>query len=1013
MPDKFERGSEWRKWDLHVHTPKSIIQNYGGDTDEVWEKYIADLENLPKEFKVIGINDYIYLDGYRKILEYREKGRLQNFDLILPVIELRVDKFASIGDESWKKVNLHVIFSDENTPDEIQAQFLGAIQHSIRLSPDVEDYEISGIATKDVLEEIGQKIKETTDKKITGSDLKVGFWNVFFDYKSVVDIVLNGYFKKKCLVAIGKSEWDTMRWTGSAALKKSIINYSHFSFISLNSHTDYPKHSKALTNQNVRSFLLDCSDAHDFSTSTEKDRIGNSNTWLKADTTFKGLMQVANDHSRIFIGEKPDSLVRLENNPTKFIESLTIEKIQGSTESDVWFDSFSISINHSMVAIIGNKGNGKSAIADTLGLLGNTPNYTDFSFLNKRKFRRPKPSNKATQFEGKLKWCDGTIDTLLLSDNPLDNSIEKVKYIPQGYLEKLCNDDISDFEKELREVIFSHLSDSDKLGKETLDELVEFKTQFISSEIEILKQELFNKNKSIIELEDKTRENYISNLNQKLNVVKQEKNSHLKLKPKEVKPPTDPEEIKRNESTSKQLEQKRYEFKLLNNLLESKEKELKTNNLRKERLLRILQALEAFELQHRSLQKNTEADLKELNLNLSDIVKVELNKNVIQDIIAEVDKALTILKDEIENKETGLKTNTNKIVEEGKTLKEKLGETSKNYQKYLDNTNKWLKKQKEYDGAIQSPNSIKFFENQINFLKKGVFTELKSLYDQRKEILRSLFRKKSEIINLYKTLFNPLTNFIKEHSELLNNYQISIDVEFKVKGLIEKFFDHVSFGSKGSFIGNPDGVERLKGIFNKYDLNKEEDTIAFLDEVIDHLKFDKRKEFIDHKREIPKQLKKGYSTTDLYEFLFDLDFLEPEYRLKLADKNVSELSPGERGALLLIFYLTIDQNDIPLVIDQPEENLDNQSVFNILVQFIIKAKKRRQIIIVTHNPNLAVACNAEQIIQLLINKSNKNEVTKISGSLENENLNNAVIDVLEGTFPALKSRTRTYNIIKR
>ena len=46
--EKFEKGSVWNKWDLHVHTPKSIIQNYGGDTEDVWEKYIRDLESLPK-----------------------------------------------------------------------------------------------------------------------------------------------------------------------------------------------------------------------------------------------------------------------------------------------------------------------------------------------------------------------------------------------------------------------------------------------------------------------------------------------------------------------------------------------------------------------------------------------------------------------------------------------------------------------------------------------------------------------------------------------------------------------------------------------------------------------------------------------------------------------------------------------------------------------------------------------------------------------------------------------------
>ena len=59
MSINYDRGSEWRKWDLHVHTPSSICQNYGGDTDEAWERYISDLESLPQEFSVLGINDYL------------------------------------------------------------------------------------------------------------------------------------------------------------------------------------------------------------------------------------------------------------------------------------------------------------------------------------------------------------------------------------------------------------------------------------------------------------------------------------------------------------------------------------------------------------------------------------------------------------------------------------------------------------------------------------------------------------------------------------------------------------------------------------------------------------------------------------------------------------------------------------------------------------------------------------------------------------------------------------------
>lgn len=97
----YQRGSVWRKWDLHVHTPASVVHNYScGEAEDIWEKFISELEGLPEDIKVLGINDYIFIDGYRKVLEYKQAGRLANIDLILPVIELRLNKFGG------QKVNL-------------------------------------------------------------------------------------------------------------------------------------------------------------------------------------------------------------------------------------------------------------------------------------------------------------------------------------------------------------------------------------------------------------------------------------------------------------------------------------------------------------------------------------------------------------------------------------------------------------------------------------------------------------------------------------------------------------------------------------------------------------------------------------------------------------------------------------------------------------------------------------------------------------------------------------------
>ena len=82
------RGSEWRKWDLHVHTPASLCSEYGGDNDEIWEQFIQRIENLPSDIKVLGINDYLFLDGYEKVLKYKKDGRIPNIELLLLVMNL-------------------------------------------------------------------------------------------------------------------------------------------------------------------------------------------------------------------------------------------------------------------------------------------------------------------------------------------------------------------------------------------------------------------------------------------------------------------------------------------------------------------------------------------------------------------------------------------------------------------------------------------------------------------------------------------------------------------------------------------------------------------------------------------------------------------------------------------------------------------------------------------------------------------------------------------------------------
>jgi DNA repair exonuclease SbcCD ATPase subunit len=98
-------------------------------------------------------------------------------------------------------------------------------------------------------------------------------------------------------------------------------------------------------------------------------------------------------------------------------------------------------------------------------------------------------------------------------------------------------------------------------------------------------------------------------------------------------------------------------------------------------------------------------------------------------------------------------------------------------------------------------------------------------------------------------------------------------------------------------------------------------------------------------------------------WLFGTDHITVRYEIVYDRIDIRKLSPGTRGIVLLLLYLALDEaDDRPLIIDQPEENLDPKSVNDELVPLFIAAKTKRQVIIVTHNANLVINTDADQIV---------------------------------------------------
>ncbi|MFC1877410.1 TrlF family ATPase, partial [Thermodesulfobacteriota bacterium] len=546
------KGSIWRKWDLHVHTPASIINNYS-DPDP-WERFIRGLEKLPPEFKVIGVNDYLFIDGYRRLLSEKENGRLTNIDLLLPVIELRIDKFGGTTGH-LSRVNYHIIFSDDIKPDIIEQQFLNALPKEYIISPQYNDLKTkwNALPTKQSLEDLGKLIIESVPEEERDKfyhPLIEGFNNLCIGLDTIKEALQSHYFEGKYLTAVGKTEWADIKWTDqSIAEKKTIINSADLVFISAESVEAWEKAKKSLTDAKVNDHLLDCSDAHSFSDAEYKDRIGKCFTWIKADTTFEGLMQIIHEpEDRVSIVNTPEKLVHVQNNKTKHIKSIHIKRKAGATLSEIWFDN-KLPFNPGLVAIIGNKGKGKSALSDIIGLLCDTKQYKDFTFLSEANFRQP-AYNKAQYFEAELTWESDISISRGLDDGVDLQKPELVKYIPQHFLEKICNQlpetEESEFDQELKKVIFSHVDQADRLDTTTLDELLAQKTSEAYRTIEILKQELHEINEAIVLLEERLRPENKERINNLLDQKKKELETLIKSPPEPVsKPETDPAKQKK------------------------------------------------------------------------------------------------------------------------------------------------------------------------------------------------------------------------------------------------------------------------------------------------------------------------------------------------------------------------------------------------------------------------------------------------------------------------------------
>ena len=207
---RLTEGSIWRRFDPHVHTPASYQHSFTpGDAGiSVWDRYIDELEKI-HDVDAIGITDYFCIEGYKQILEYRKLGRLQNFKLIFPNIELRLN---ILYDD--KRLEYHVVFSDTISPEAIDQEFLHALDIT------TGDGEKRKLTLENIVS-IGGKLKDQDARFAELTPFEAGCQNIYVDVDQI-DQLLNtkSIFRAHYLSIIPASSISKIRWEGQGHLTR-------------------------------------------------------------------------------------------------------------------------------------------------------------------------------------------------------------------------------------------------------------------------------------------------------------------------------------------------------------------------------------------------------------------------------------------------------------------------------------------------------------------------------------------------------------------------------------------------------------------------------------------------------------------------------------------------------------------------------------------------------------------------------------------------------------------------
>lgn len=977
-------GSIWARWDPHIHTPNTVLNDQFAGSD-AWVAFLQKIDDSDPPIRALGITDYLSIEQYQEVARRKAAGSLSGVGFIFPNVEMRFGVATAQG----SGVNVHLLFSpdDPNHVDEIN-RFLQRLEFQYR----DEAYRCS----KTDLIRLGRKHDPSVGSDesalaVGSNQFKVEFNQLTTEWKK------SEWVRRNCLVAVAVGERDGTSGlrddTDSfAALRKSIEAFAHIIFSASPSQIEFwlGRRAASLDDLEIKwggmKPCLHGSDAHELSRVGEPD--GDRYCWIKGDLSFETLRQACIEpEERAHIGIAP---------PRGSLAGRTIKALRVSNAP--WMLPASVPLNAGLVAVIGARGSGKTALADLVA----TGGLAISARMNPRSFV-VRAKEHLAQCRAELDWENDEITGNDLQHTDLEDLLDtpRVQYLSQQFVDDLCSaEKLSDsLVEEIERVIFNAHPLEKREGTNSFFELRDIRVAPA------------NQSRARHEQEFESASDALAIERQLKSEIPALTKQHADLAKQIVQDQKDKKALigKGQESRAKRHEELTTALELRSRNLEEAQSRLRAltalqvdvADIRSRRVPEWLRELQDdrvdaglmpeewdyFKLTFagavdRLLEeklKKSAAECKAIAGNIPNQEDEQVAPDPTVPLIAN-DADLAVVTVALLQREVA-------------RLGTLIGIDAQNTRKFVALNEKIAKQTKAQEKLTAQINKAKTADVRIE-----------ALIERRRIAYTGIFGAIVEMETQLSDLYAPLARNLRDESGPLGQLGFAVRRQVDIDHWAAQGEALLDLRKTGPFKGRGALLDAAKSkLLTPWQGGTPEEASTALSEFIKEneqaLKF--------HKPETEDN-RKWISTVS--KWLHDTAHIKVSYGVQYDGIDIERLSPGTRGIVLLLLYLAIDdEDDRPLIIDQPEENLDPQSIYDELVTRFRTAKKRRQIIIVTHNANLVVNTDADQVIVATAGKQQAGELPQIkyeSGGLENSIIRRRVCDILEGGGRAFKARAK-------